>query len=56
MNPITRLWHWYRDRRIERHALKGYAVREPHRAQAARPIVGLADDARLRLAIHGRRR
>ena len=51
MNPITRLWHWYRDWRVERQALKGHdAARGSggNRPHGTTPIVGIADDARLR--------
>ena len=56
MNPLKRLWQWYKDRRIERRALKGHWVGEPTRSQGATPIVGIAEDARLRLLIKRGRR
>ena len=59
MNPIKRLWHWYRDRRIERQALKGNDVgggSGGNRPQGAPPIVGIAEDARLRWLIKSGRR
>jgi hypothetical protein len=37
MNPLKRLWHWYRDRRVERHILKGHDVGEQHRSQGTPP-------------------
>jgi hypothetical protein len=55
MNPIKRLWQWYRDRRVERQALKGNDVGGHNRSQGATPIVGIAEDARLRLLVRGRR-
>jgi hypothetical protein len=51
MNPIKRLWQWYRDRRIERQALKGSDAGHGsggNRPQGATPLVGIAEDARLR--------
>ena len=56
MNPIKRLWHWWRDRRIERHALKGHDGGEPNRPKGTTPIVGIADDARLRWLMKSGRR
>ena len=59
MNPITRLWHWYRDRRVERQALKGHDAgrgRAGNRPQGTTPLVGIAEDARLRWLIKSRRR
>jgi hypothetical protein len=59
MNPIKRIWQWYRDRRIERQALKGNDVgggSGGNRPHGATPIVGIAEDARLRLYIKRGRR
>jgi hypothetical protein len=57
MNPIKRLWQWYRDRRVERQALKGHdGGSGPHRSQGTTPIVGIADDARLRWLMKSGRR
>jgi hypothetical protein len=56
MNPLTRLWQWYRDRRIERRLLKGHDVGEPNRPKGTTPIVGIAEDARLRWLIKSGRR
>jgi hypothetical protein len=56
MNPIKRLWQWYSDRRIERQALKGHGGSEPNRTQGVTPIVGIAEDARLRWLIKSGRR
>jgi hypothetical protein len=56
MNLIKRLGQWYRDRRAERQALKGQRVDETNRTQGTTPIVGIAEDFRLRMLIkHGRR-
>jgi hypothetical protein len=49
MNPFKRLWQWYKDRRIERHMFKGRRGSDPTRSQGTTPIVGIAEDARLRL-------
>ena len=38
MNPLKRLWQWYRDRRAERHILKGHGVVEPHHSQGTSPV------------------
>jgi len=38
MNLLKRLWHWYRDRRVERHILKGHDVGEQHRSQGTPPV------------------
>jgi hypothetical protein len=51
MNLIKRLGQWYRDRRAERQALKGQKVDEPNRTQGATPIVGIAEDFRLRMLL-----
>jgi len=56
MNPLKRLWQWYKDRRIERQGLKGRWGDEPNRSQSATPIVGIAEDARLRWLIKSGRR
>src|SRR5262245_4868125 len=56
MNPLKRLWHWYKDRRLERQGLKGQWSGEPNRAQGTTPIVGIAEDARLRWLIKSGRR
>jgi hypothetical protein len=57
MNPFKRLWQWYKDRRIERQMFKGSRVGESNRSQSTTPIVGIAEDARLRLLIkYGGRR
>jgi hypothetical protein len=49
MNPIKRLWQWYRARRAERQALTGHDVGGHNPSQSAPPLVGNAADARLRL-------
>ena len=41
MKTLKRLWQWYRDRRIERHTLKGHSGDEHHRSQGTRPVTGL---------------
>ena len=51
MNPFKRLWQWYKDWRLERQMFKEYRVGESNRSQATTPIVGIAEDARLRLLI-----
>lgn len=56
MNPLKRLWQWYKDRRIERLGLKGQWAGEPTRSQGTTPIVGIAEDARLRWLIKSGRR
>ena len=56
MNLIKRLWQWYSERRVEHQALKGKDFGGHARPQGATPIVGIAEDARLRLLIRGRRR
>jgi hypothetical protein len=56
MNLFKRLWHWYKDRRIERQLFKGQRVDEAHRPQGTTPIVGIAEDARLRWLIKSGRR
>ena len=56
MNPLKRLWQWYKDRRIERQMLKGHWAGESNRSQATTPIVGIAEDARLRWLIKSGRR
>lgn len=57
MNSIKRLWHWYKDRRIERQALKGHDMSDGHhRSQSTTPIVGIAEDARLRWLMKSGRR
>ena len=56
MNLIKRLGQWYRGRRTERQALKGQKVDEPHRTQGTTPIVGIAEDFRLRMLIKRGRR
>jgi hypothetical protein len=56
MNLLKRLWQWYQERRIERRALKGHWVGDPHRSQGATPIVGIAEAAHLRLLVTRERR
>jgi hypothetical protein len=56
MNLLKRLWQWYQDRRIERRALKGHWIDDPNRSQGATPIVGIAEDAHLRLLVKRERR
>ena len=56
MNPLKRLWQWYKDRRLERQMIKGHRGGESHRSQATTPIVGIAEDARLRWLIKSGRR
>jgi hypothetical protein len=56
MNLIKRLWQWYRDRRVERQALKGNDVGGPNRSQGATPIVGIAEDTVLRVQTGRQRR
>jgi hypothetical protein len=56
MNPLKRLWQWYRDRCIERRALKGHDAGGGNRPQGTTPIVGIAEDARLRWLIKSGRR
>ena len=41
MNPLKRLWQWYRDWRVERQILKGHGGSEPHRYQGSPPVTGL---------------
>jgi hypothetical protein len=41
MKTLKRLWQWYRDRRVERHTLKGHSGDEHHRSQGTRPVTGL---------------
>jgi hypothetical protein len=49
MNPIKRLWHWVRDRRIARPAGTGHDVGRRNRSQSVPPVAGSAGDPRLRL-------
>jgi hypothetical protein len=59
MNLLKRLWQWYRDRRVERHRLKGYGFGESHRSQGTTPVTHWEEEprfARLRLVNrYGRR-
>ena len=59
MNPIKRLWQEYRDRRGERQALKGHDAgrgSDGNHPPGATPLVGIAEDARLRWLIKSGRR
>jgi hypothetical protein len=56
MNPLKRLWRWYKERRIERQGLKGQWSGASNRSQGTIPIVGIAEDARLRWLIKSRGR
>jgi hypothetical protein len=59
MNPIKRVWQWWRDRRVERQALTGNdrgGDSGGNRPQGATPLVGIAEDARLRWLIKSGRR
>jgi hypothetical protein len=56
MHLLKRLWQRYQDRRIERRALKGHGAGDPTRSQGATPIVGIAEDAHLRLLVKRERR
>jgi hypothetical protein len=49
MNPLKRLWQWYRESRIERQALKGHAVDGHNPTPSALPFMDSAEDPRLRL-------
>lgn len=49
MNPIKRLWQWVRGRRGERQACKGHDIGRRNRSQGMPPLVGSAEDPRLRL-------
>ena len=59
MTPTRRLSQWYRDRRVERQALKGNDAGRGSggsRTHEAPPIVGIAEDTRLRWLIKSGRR
>jgi hypothetical protein len=59
MNSIKRLWQWDRDRRVERQALKGHDAGRGsggNRPEGPTPLVGIAEDARLRWLIKSGRR
>jgi hypothetical protein len=49
MNPLKRLWQWYREWRVDHQALKGRAVDEHNPTQGAPPFMDSAEDPRLRL-------
>jgi hypothetical protein len=49
MNPLKRLWQWYREWRVERQALKDHAVGGHNPTQGAPPFMDSAEDPRLRL-------
>jgi len=58
MNPLKRLWHWERDRRVERQTLKGHGMSEHHRSQDTPPGTHWEEEdrfARLQLVNRGRR-
>jgi hypothetical protein len=56
MHPFKRLWQWSKDRRLERQLFKGHWVGTSNHSQATTPIVGIAEDARLRWLIKSGRR
>jgi hypothetical protein len=56
MNSLKRLWQRYSDWRIERRGLKGLWVDERKRSQGASPIVGITEEAQLRLLVKRERR
>ena len=49
MNPLARLCHWYREWRIERHALKARDAGEPRPSEETPLPVDPAADPRTRL-------
>jgi hypothetical protein len=49
MNPIKRLWQWYREWRVEPQALEGHDLGGHHPSQGTPPRVDRAADPRLRL-------
>jgi hypothetical protein len=49
MNPIKRLWQWYRDWRVERQDLKGHDVGGHDPSQGTPPRADRAEDPRPRL-------
>ena len=46
MKPLKRLWQWYRDRRVERHTLKGHRGDEDQHSKGTAPVTGLENVTR----------